>query len=93
MASWDGVELFYRAWIPAEAKELDIETRLVVVEGGEPSHEIAAAALRLDVDAIVVASHGRSGVTRAVLGSVAEAVLRKAEVPVYVVRRDPNDDP
>jgi nucleotide-binding universal stress UspA family protein len=38
------------------------------------------------VDAIALASHGRSGVTRALLASVAEEVLRHSDKPVFVVR-------
>jgi nucleotide-binding universal stress UspA family protein len=39
-------------------------------------------------DLIVVSSHGRTGVRRLVLGSVAEAVARTAHCPVLIVRRD-----
>lgn len=75
------------ALIPAEAKALGIECRVGVIDGGDAAEQIVAAALRLGVDAIVVASHGRSGIRRAVLGSVAEGVLHRATLPVYVVRR------
>ena len=43
------------------------------------------AAARLNVDAIPLGSHGRSGVPRAILGSVAEAVVRHAKRPVLIV--------
>jgi len=39
-----------------------------------------------DVDHIVIGSHGRSGVSRILLGSVAESVVRRADMPVTVVR-------
>ncbi len=78
-----------RRLVPAEAKGLGIECRPCVIDGGDAAEQLVAAAVRLGVDAIVVASHGRSGVKRAVLGSVAEGVLRRAEVPVYVVHRGP----
>jgi nucleotide-binding universal stress UspA family protein len=38
-----------------------------------------------DVDALVVGSHGRDGVTRLLPGSVAETVVRRSPVPVTVV--------
>lgn len=79
-----------RGLVPAQAAELEIETRVLVVDGGEAAAQIAAAALQRGVDAIVLSSHGRSGLKRAVLGSVAEAVLRRAETPVYVVRSGPS---
>ncbi|MEZ4310342.1 MAG: universal stress protein [Polyangiaceae bacterium] len=53
------------------------------------SHPGALAAL--GADAIVMGTHGRTGVRRLLLGSVAERVLRRAKVPVIVVR-DPDQD-
>jgi nucleotide-binding universal stress UspA family protein len=53
---------------------------------GEADVEIAGAAERLQADLLVCASHGRSGVKRLVLGSVAERILRTARCPLLVVR-------
>jgi universal stress protein A len=52
---------------------------------GDPAREIAQLAVDLDADAIVVGTHGRRGIARLVLGSVAERVLRYATCPVLVV--------
>jgi nucleotide-binding universal stress UspA family protein len=87
------VEAGLQALVPPEAAEIGIEARVVVVDGGDPATEVVAAAARLGADAIVIASHGRSGVKRAVLGSAAEAVLRASEIPVYVVPRRRGDGP
>lgn len=48
--------------------------------------EILAAAEETDADLIVMGTHGREGVVRAVMGSVAERVARHAEIPVMLVR-------
>lgn len=61
----------------------------LVFRHGDPAQEIADLAEELEVDAIVMATHGRSGLSRAVLGSVAERVLRQAVVPVVTVRPAP----
>jgi nucleotide-binding universal stress UspA family protein len=53
---------------------------------GEPASEIVALAASLDADAVVVGTHGRRGLRRAILGSVAEKVVRSAGCPVFVVR-------
>jgi nucleotide-binding universal stress UspA family protein len=53
---------------------------------GKPSEEIIAAAREWAADLIVLGTHGRSGVARAVLGSSAEAAVRHAPCPVIVVR-------
>lgn len=56
------------------------------IEVGKPVQTIVEYAEAEDVDQIVMGSHGRSGVTRILLGSVAEAVVRRSPVPVTVVR-------
>ena len=71
--------------IPADAQALGITTHISVIDGGKPAETIVAAAERLNVDAISLGSHGRSGVARAVIGSVAEAVVCGARRPVLVV--------
>jgi nucleotide-binding universal stress UspA family protein len=75
-----------RALVPAEAQALGIASHVSVVDGGKPAEAIVQAAERLDVDAIVMASHGRGGLARTVLGSVASEVVQRARRPVYVVR-------
>jgi len=57
-----------------------------VTEVGKPTNTIVRYAEEHDVDQIVMGSHGRSGVTRILLGSVAETVIRRSPVPVTVVR-------
>lgn len=52
---------------------------------GEASEGILEAAVRSKADLVVVGTHGRSGLARLLLGSVAEKVLRRAEVPVLTV--------
>jgi nucleotide-binding universal stress UspA family protein len=80
------LEARLRALIPAEAERLHITTHVTVIDGGSAAPATVQAARRLGVDAIVLASHGRSGVTRALLASVAEEVLRNSDKPVFVVR-------
>jgi nucleotide-binding universal stress UspA family protein len=53
---------------------------------GEPVAEIVTAAREMEADLIAMTTHGRSGFRRLVFGSVAEAVLRQAEVPVLMMR-------
>ena len=56
------------------------------IRAGDPATEILAEAKEKDVSAIVLGSHGLSGVQRLLLGSVAEAVLRKAHCPVMICK-------
>jgi nucleotide-binding universal stress UspA family protein len=62
---------------------IEIET---TTEVGQPARTITEYAEEGGFDHIVVGSHGRSGVTRILLGSVAEMVVRRAPCPVTVVR-------
>ena len=56
------------------------------VRFGDPAQEIVDCADEEEMDLIVMATHGRSGVSRLVLGSVAERVLRHTPVPVVMLR-------
>jgi nucleotide-binding universal stress UspA family protein len=58
-----------------------------MVRRGEPAGEILAAAREAKADLIAMTTHGRSGFGRLLFGSVAEAVLRQSEVPVFLMRQ------
>jgi len=59
---------------------------LEFLEFGKPATKIVEGAKSWPADLIVVGSHGRGGVERLMLGSVAESVVRHAPCPVLVVR-------
>ncbi|WP_458188001.1 universal stress protein [Haladaptatus sp. NG-WS-4] len=61
-------------------------TLTTTTELGRPSQTIVEFAEENDFDHIVMGSHGRSGVSRILLGSVAETVVRRSPMPVTVVR-------
>jgi nucleotide-binding universal stress UspA family protein len=56
------------------------------IRAGLPSHEIIEAAREMDVDLIIVATHGYTGWKHFCIGSTAERVVRAAPCPVLVVR-------
>jgi nucleotide-binding universal stress UspA family protein len=53
---------------------------------GDPATEILKAAATTNTDVIVLGTHGHTGLTRLLVGSVAENVMRKAPCPVLTVR-------
>lgn len=65
---------------------LDVET--VVLRHASPGEAIAEHAAKIGADLVIVGSHGRTGLRRILLGSVAERVVRLAKCPVLVVRPD-----
>jgi len=67
----------------ATLADVDYDVETVV---GKPAREIVGYAEATDVEAIVIGSHGRTGASRVLLGSVAQTVVRRAPVPVTVVR-------
>lgn len=58
----------------------------VRVESGHAAAEVAKAAADLHARLVVVATHGRTGLKRVAMGSVAEAIVRSVPCPVLVVR-------
>jgi len=88
------------AWAPADALERESRKALdealaktkkvyqraeAVLVCGEPAQEIVAAAAKGGADLIVMGTHGRKGLSRVLLGSVAEKVVRLSPVPVLTV--------
>lgn len=67
----------------AAARNIDVDT---VTEVGRPARTIVTYADEHDVDQIIMGGHGRRGIERAILGSVAETVMRRARMPVTVVK-------
>jgi hypothetical protein len=70
---------------------LEVAAVVAHVALGAPARAIAELAAQLDADTVVVGTHGRRGLRRAFLGSVAEEVARTCGCPVLVVR--PKDHP
>ncbi len=66
--------------------DLPDERAEVHVRVGVPSDELVRVASDHSADLVVVGTHGRTGLTRILLGSVAEATVRKAHCPVLVIR-------
>lgn len=56
------------------------------VRMGRPADEILRFAEEEDVDAILIATHGRTGLAHIMFGSVAEKVVRRAKCPVMTIR-------
>ncbi|HEX7495505.1 MAG TPA: universal stress protein, partial [Candidatus Limnocylindrales bacterium] len=74
--------------IVQRAKAAGVDATFLVWEG-EAGDAIVAAADAENADLIVVGSHGRSGVSRFLIGSVSDYVVRHAHCPVMVVRGKP----
>jgi nucleotide-binding universal stress UspA family protein len=69
--------------IEEKAEDVTVERTLL---DGSPSPNIVDYAEKNDIDVIVMGTHGRGGIDRLLLGSVAERVVRTSDVPVLTVR-------
>lgn len=76
-------ELFDEARAIADEHDRELTSEAIV---GDPAREIVDYVTEEDIDQVIIGSHGRAGVSRLLLGSVAETVVRRAPVPVTVVR-------
>jgi nucleotide-binding universal stress UspA family protein len=75
----------YLASVAATLKARGISSSYEV-RTGRPDEQIVAAARELSAHLVAMSTHGRSGLGRLLFGSVAEQVLRHAEVPVFMMR-------
>jgi nucleotide-binding universal stress UspA family protein len=73
----------------ADDHGVDIERELA---DGNPAREIVRYAENEDCDLVVMGTHGRGGIDRLLLGSVAEKVVRSSSVPVLTVRVDDDEE-
>jgi universal stress protein A len=79
---WSGLRAELDA-LAAGIKNVSVESRLLE---GEPASTIVDLAREVGADIIVIGSHGRTGLSRVLLGSVAEHVVRMAGCPVLTVK-------
>ncbi|SDM45069.1 Nucleotide-binding universal stress protein, UspA family [Halogranum gelatinilyticum] len=91
-ASWEGIDEMLRADAEAAlatvrdiatARDIPVETHVL---DGSPQREIVRYAEEEGCDLVVMGTHGRGGIDRLLLGSVAEKVVRASNVPVMTVR-------
>ncbi len=91
---WEEVEKDVNREIAEFLKEnlppdvLDAVRTRTIISAGVPSLQIVQASNEEDVDLIVMATHGRTGIKHTFLGSVAEAVVRLSRKPVWTVRKE-----
>ncbi|MBX0303792.1 universal stress protein [Haloarcula salinisoli] len=73
--------------IATEAAAAGVEA-VTEVRTGRPKHDLLEYVADHDVDLVVMGTHGRTGLDRVLLGSTAEALVRRAEVPVLTVSQN-----
>ena len=89
---WQAIDDASRSEHAQEALDQELADRQlsvgrVIIRFGDPGHEIATYAEEESAGLIVLSSHGRSGLQRLLIGSVAERIVRLAHCPVLVLRQ------
>ena len=81
-----GKKILSQAQSAAEQAGVKAEQKLLEADGARIASVIIEEARRWPADLIVIGTHGRSGFSRILFGSVAEGVVRTAQVPVLLIR-------
>ncbi len=81
-----GQKVLENAQQKVAAAGIQVEIELLEAHGGQAGHAIIKDVERCHADLIVLGTHGRRGLSRLVMGSDAEQVVRQATVPVLLVR-------
>ena len=93
--SWESVTTMLREEgedaLRAAEKRAGVERVVTEMREGPPSREIVEYAGEAGCDLVVMGTHGRGGLNRLLLGSVAERVVRSSDVPVLTVRVGADD--
>lgn len=85
-ADWSAAAQKVIDGVVAAAKVRDVTVHGLVIHSDQVSEAVIAAAKRNECDLIVMASHGRKGVSRLLLGSETQHVLTHSHIPVLVLR-------
>ena len=81
-----GNKVLTQAQTAVQQAGMTAETKLLEASGKRVASVIVTEAGRWPADLIVIGTHGRSGFSRLLFGSVAEGVVRTAQVPVLLIR-------
>ncbi len=66
-------------------QHLNDDTIATIIKEGDFAESIIATATEINADIIVMGSHGRRGLDKMLMGSVAERVLHKSEIPLFII--------
>ncbi|MBI5459128.1 universal stress protein [Methanobacterium sp.] len=71
--------------VQKKGKEMDVEVLEILIVGN-PTHDMAKITEKTGADLVVISTHGKTGLEKLIMGSVAENALKKVPVPVLLVK-------
>lgn len=81
-----GKKILAQAQMLAQQAGVTVEIKLLEAEGERIANVIVEEARRWSAELIIIGTHGRSGFSRLLLGSIAEGVVRSAHIPILLIR-------
>ncbi len=81
-----GEKILAEAAAVVRASDIEVETKLIQASNERITNLLVAEAERWQAELIIIGTHGHSGFSRLLLGSVAEGVVRAASIPVLLIR-------
>lgn len=79
----EGIAVLQKIREKAEKMEVTFEDVLIV---GSPTHDMEKIVKKTEADLVVIGTHGKSGLEKLILGSVAESALKTVKVPVLLIK-------
>ena len=81
----EGKSILKKVKEKAEKEKVTIQDVLIV---GSPTHDMAKIVRKTETDLVVIATHGKTGLEKLILGSVAESALKSVNKPVLLVKKE-----
>ena len=79
----EGNDILEKAANKAEDQDVTVETVLIV---GDPTHDMPKIVEKTGADLVVIGTHGKTGIEKLLMGSVAENTIKTVKVPVLLVK-------
>ncbi|RJS48949.1 MAG: universal stress protein UspA [Methanobacterium sp.] len=79
----EGMEILHQIQKKGESAGVEVSEVLLL---GNPRHDMKKISNKTEADLIVIASHGRTGLEKILMGSVAENTLKTADIPVLLIK-------
>ncbi|OPY28725.1 MAG: Universal stress protein [Methanobacterium sp. PtaU1.Bin242] len=79
----DGKKILERVTLKGKDQGVDIQQVLIV---GNPTHDMAKIVEKTGADLVVIGTHGKSGLQKLLMGSVAENTIKTVKIPVLLVK-------
>jgi nucleotide-binding universal stress UspA family protein len=79
----EGLAILQKIREKAEKEEVTFEDVLIV---GSPTHDMEKIVKKTEADLVVIGTHGKTGLEKLILGSVAESALKTVKVPVLLIK-------